>query len=47
MWEKTRHDRIMSLRVEVWTHKTSLTPPLYIEVPVPSQECDRFKEFII
>jgi hypothetical protein len=31
---------IMSLRVDVWAHKTSLTPPLYIEVPVPSQESE-------
>ena len=26
---------------EVWTHKTSLSPPLFIEVPVLSQENDR------
>ena len=25
----------------VWAHKTSLTPPLIIKVPVPSQESDR------
>jgi len=37
---KNRHDRIISLRGEVWTHKTSLTPPLYIEVPVPTEECE-------
>jgi hypothetical protein len=24
-----------------WTHKTSLTPPLFIEVPVPCQESER------
>jgi hypothetical protein len=23
-----------------WAHKTGLTPPLFIEVPVPSQECE-------
>ena len=34
------HDRIMSLRRKVWVDKTSLTPPLFIEVPVPSQESD-------
>ena len=28
-----RHDRIFSLRGEVLTHRTSLTPPLFIEVP--------------
>jgi len=27
--------------VEVWALKTSLTQPLYIEVPVPSQESER------
>jgi len=30
----------MSLRGEVWSHKTILTPSLYIEVPVPSQESE-------
>ena len=24
-----------------WVHKTNLTPPLFIEVAMPSQECDR------
>ena len=28
------HDRIISLRGEVWAHKTSLTPPLFVEVSV-------------
>jgi hypothetical protein len=27
--------------VEVWAHETSLTPPLFIEVPVLSQEIER------
>ena len=27
----------ISLRWEVWVRSTSLTPPLYIEMPVPSQ----------
>ena len=35
------HDRIMSLRVETWAHRTSLTPPLFIELPVPNQESER------
>ena len=35
------HDHIISLKGEVWTHKTNLTSPLFIEVPVPSQECER------
>ena len=26
---------------EVWIHKTSLTPPPFIEVPVPSQDSDQ------
>ena len=26
---------------EVWTHKTSLSQPLFIEVPVLSQESER------
>jgi hypothetical protein len=30
------HDRIISLRGEIWTHKTILTPSLYIEVSVPN-----------
>ena len=34
------HDRIISLILEVWVHKTRLTPPLFIEVPVPSQESE-------
>ena len=32
---------ITSLRVEVWEHKSSLTPSLSIEVPVPSTESER------
>ena len=35
------HDCIISIRGEVWAHKTSLTTPLFIEVSVPSQESDR------
>jgi len=31
------HDRIVSLRGEVWAHTTSLTPPLFIDVLVPNQ----------
>jgi len=34
------HDRIISLKGEVWTYETSLTPLLFIEVPVPSQESE-------
>ena len=36
------HDSIISLRRKVWPNKTSLTPPLFIEVPVPSQESERY-----
>ena len=32
------HDRIISLNGEVCVHKTRLTPPLFIEVSIPSQE---------
>ena len=35
---KKLHDRIIFLREEVRTYKTSLIPPHFIEVPVPSQE---------
>jgi hypothetical protein len=35
------HDRIMSLRVETWAHRISLTPSLFIELPVPNQESER------
>ena len=38
---KHLHDRIISLRGDVWDHKISLTPPLFIEVPVPIQEHER------
>jgi hypothetical protein len=34
--EKHLQDRIISIRRDVWVHKTSLTPPLFIEVPVLS-----------
>jgi hypothetical protein len=34
---KDLHGRIISLRREAWDHKTSLTPPLFIEVPVLSE----------
>ena len=33
-------DLIISLRGEVWAYNTSLTPPLFIEVLVPSQESE-------
>jgi hypothetical protein len=39
--EKHLHDRIISLKGEVRSYKTSLTPRLFIEVPVPSQESKR------
>jgi hypothetical protein len=38
---KHLHNHITSLRGEVWAHKASLTLPLFIEVPVPSQESER------
>ena len=33
-----KHDSIISLKGKVCAHQASLTPPLFIEVPVPSQE---------
>ena len=36
-FRKDLHGRIISLRREVCDHKTSLTPPLFIEVPVLSE----------
>jgi hypothetical protein len=38
---KHLHGRIISLRVEVWAHRTSLYPTLFIEMPVPCKECER------
>ena len=35
------HDSIISLRGEVWAHKTGLSPPLFIEVLILSQESER------
>ena len=35
---KYLHDHFISLREKVLAHKTRLPPPLFIEVPVPSQE---------
>jgi hypothetical protein len=34
---KHLYDVIISQRGEVYNHTTSLTPPLFIEVPVPNQ----------
>ena len=33
---KHLHDHIISIRGDIWVHKSSLTPPLSNEVPVPS-----------
>ena len=38
---KRLNDLVMLLRVEVWANKTSLTPPLFIEVPVPGHISER------
>jgi hypothetical protein len=32
---------MISLRSDIWAHKTSLAPPNYINVPAPSQESER------
>ena len=34
---KHLHDRTISLRGEVWNHKTSLMPPLFVEIHVTSE----------
>ena len=34
------HHKGHFIKREVWDHKTSLTPQLFIEVPVPSQESE-------
>ena len=33
---------IISLKGDIWAHKTSLTPPFFIEAPAPSQESKRW-----
>ena len=38
---KHLHDRIISLRGEVWSHKASLVPLFFYEVSFPSQKCER------
>ena len=40
------HDSIISLREEVCDHTTNLTPPLFIDVPVQSQESERSCIFV-
>jgi len=37
-YRKHFYERIISLRGETWAHKTRLTPILFIEGSVPSQE---------
>ena len=41
MWKAFKHDRIISLRGEVWTRKTSLTPSCFIEVSAPSHDTEQ------
>jgi len=38
---KYLQEGIISLRGEVWTHQTSFTQVLFIEVHVPSKESER------
>ena len=42
---KQLHDRIITLMLRA--HSTSLTPPHYIEVPIPSQENDESSIFVL
>jgi hypothetical protein len=44
---KQFHDSIILRNGEVFDHKNSLTPPLFIEVPVPSQKSERSFIFVI
>ena len=37
IYGKHLHDHTISLRGEVWSNKTSKTPPLFTEVAEPSQ----------
>jgi hypothetical protein len=38
---KHLHDRLISIRGEILVHKTTLTLPLFIEMPASSQESGR------
>jgi hypothetical protein len=38
---KHLNNLLISLREEVWAHKTNLAHPLLIEVPEPSQKSER------
>ena len=40
MW-KHLHDRITSLRGDVWAPKTSLALAIFVELPVPNQDSER------
>jgi len=44
---KHLHDRIISLRGEVWVYKTSLTPSLFIKVSEPIQERKRWCIYVL
>ena len=44
---KHLHDRILALQGEVWVHKTSLKPSLFIEVPILSQESERLCIYVL
>lgn len=39
--KKHFYDRIIAQTGEAWGHKTRLTPPLVIEVPLPCQQSER------
>ena len=39
--------RVISLRGEAWTHKTSLAPSIFIEVSVPSHENQRYYIWVL
>ena len=41
MWKTLAGPHLFSLKGEVWVHKYRLPPPLFIEVPMLSQESER------
>ena len=44
---KHLHDHIISLKGQVGVNKTSLIPPYFILVPVPSQKSERSYSFVL
>jgi len=47
MWKVLAIDCIISLRGQVWAHKTYLSPTFFIGVLVPSQESERSGIYVL